>query len=317
VRPGSVPPAASRGANVEQVIVTYKLCKRYAGVQALTNLGLGVERDQVFAFLGSNGAGKTTTMRLLVGLQKPTSGQIRLFGQDLCLRREQLLRRVRALIEPASCYRHLTGRENLEVVRRLRCARTAQIDEVLDMVGLATSADHLVRTYSKGMKQRLGIATALLGDPELVISDEPMNGLDPEGIRDIRELIAYLPERRGATVFVSSHLLHEVEQLATHVAVIHKGCLLFEGSLAGLRACAEPKISIGTDRPWQAKDVLACRFQVVTVTDTDLEIRSSPDRIPEIAHLLSEAGFTITRARAEKPSLEDLYFMLTTDRKAI
>lgn len=146
--------------------------------------------------------------------------------------------------------------------------------------------------------------------PSPVASRGP--SVDPV-IRDIRELITHLPER-GATVFVSSHLLHEVEQFATHVAVIQKGRLLFEGSLAGLRACAEPRITVGTDRPWQAKDALTSRrFRVITVTG--LEVRSSPDRIPEIACLLGEAGFTVTRVRAETSSLENSYFMLTTDRR--
>ncbi len=318
MRPRTALLTAPGDTSAEPVILTSQLSKRYGETHALYGMGLRVERGQVFALLGGNGAGKTTMMRLLMGLQRPTSGHIRLFGVRLPTRRARVFSRIGALIESPSGYGHLTGRENLEVVRRLRRARAADIDEALGLVGLAESADRLVRAYSKGMRQRLGIAMALLGGPELVILDEPTNGLDPEGIRDVRSLIARLPERLKATVFVSSHLLHEVEQLATHVAVIRRGRLLFQGPLPGLLSCAEPKIAIGVDRPWQAKDVLAAqRFHVVTVSGTHVEVQSAPSRVPEIVRLLGEAGFTITRLCTEGPSLEELYFRLTADREGV
>jgi ABC-type multidrug transport system ATPase subunit len=186
---------------------------------AVRGLSLRVPPQSVYGFLGPNGAGKSTTIRMVLGLQRPNRGTISLFGRPLARERIALLRRIGSLVESPSLYLHLTGRENLEVHRRLLGSPARAIDEALEAVELSPVASRLVRNYSSGMKQRLGLAQALLGNPELLLLDEPTNGLDPAGIHEVRMLIRDLPRRRGVTVFLSSHLLAEVEQIATHLAI--------------------------------------------------------------------------------------------------
>jgi len=192
-----------------------------------------VPESGIYGFLGLNGAGKTTMIRLLLGLIKADAGSIRMFGQPFG---HELLRRIGSLVEMPSLYSHLTGRENLEVTRRQIAAPRSRIDHALAVVRLDADADRLVREYSLGMKQRLGLALALLNAPQLLILDEPTNGLDPAGIHEIRELLRGMPREHGITVFLSSHLLSEVEQLAESIGIVHEGKLLFQGSLAQLRA---------------------------------------------------------------------------------
>ena len=204
----------------ELAITTFRLTRRFGDLTAVADLDLQVPGGSVYGFLGPNGAGKTTTIRLLLGLIRPNAGEVRLFGQSLRDGRMTLLRRVGALVETPSLYPHLTGRENLEVTRRLLDARQEQINRALAIVKLEQDAHRRVAHYSSGMRQRLGLALALLGEPELLILDEPTNGLDPAGIREMRDLICRLPEEHGVTVFLSSHLLNEVEQVATHIGII-------------------------------------------------------------------------------------------------
>ncbi len=194
--------------------------KSYGAVPAVCGLSLNVPPRSVYGFLGPNGAGKSTTIRIVLGLQRPDRGSVYLFGHALAENRLTLLRRIGSLVESPSLYENLTGRENLEVHRRLLALPIRAIDEALDTVDLLPAADRVVKGYSSGMKQRLGLAQALLGNPELLLLDEPTNGLDPAGIREVRDLIRDLPNRSKATVFLSSHLLAEVEQVATHLAVI-------------------------------------------------------------------------------------------------
>lgn len=213
------------------IIQTERLCYAYGGRQVLHNIDLQVPAGSVFGFLGPNGSGKTTTIRLLLGLIQGGSQRITLFGQDINCERLSVLRRVGTLVEMPTLYPHLTGEQNLEVARLARHAEYVQIGRVLDMVGLTHDAPRKVSAYSLGMRQRLGIALALLGDPDLLILDEPTNGLDPAGIREIRNLLVDLSQRHGKTIFVSSHLLSEMEKMVTHVAVIHEGHLLFQGAI--------------------------------------------------------------------------------------
>ncbi|UFH57631.1 ABC transporter ATP-binding protein [Spirosoma sp. KNUC1025] len=210
------------------------------------NLNLQVPVGSIFGFLGPNGSGKTTTIRLLLGLIRLTNPGIQLFGQDIRDERLSILRKVGALIEAPVLYPHLTGYENLQIGQLARQVGRNQIDCVLDMVDLTQDATKQVERYSLGMRQRLGIALALLGNPDLLILDEPTNGLDPSGIRDIRRLLVDLSQVHGKTVFISSHLLSEMEKLVTHVGILNRGHLLFQGPLTQLHHDFSAGISVQT-----------------------------------------------------------------------
>jgi ABC-2 type transport system ATP-binding protein len=201
----------------------------------LRDLQLEVYKGSIYGFLGPNGAGKTTTLRLLLGLLKVENNPISIFGKDLNKHRLDILRRIGSLIEQPSLYGHLTARENLEVFRLAYSCKKERIDDVLEIVGLTHASRKKTKAYSLGMKQRLAIAITLLHDPDLLILDEPTNGLDPTGIIEMRELITRLNKDYGKTVLVSSHLLAEVEKIATHVGIIHQGNLLFQGTLTELQ----------------------------------------------------------------------------------
>ena len=198
----------------ELAIATSGLTKSYGGVRVVDNVKLRVPEGSVYGFLGPNGAGKSTTMKMILGLVRPTDGRVDVLGERMERKnRLEVLAHVGSLIESPSCYRHLTARENLDVVRRLKGLPASAIDEALETVGLANTGKKLAGQFSLGMKQRLGLAAALLGNPRLVLLDEPTNGLDPEGIHEMRALVRALPQTHGTTVLVSSHLLAEVEQI--------------------------------------------------------------------------------------------------------
>ncbi|HUM66224.1 MAG TPA: ATP-binding cassette domain-containing protein, partial [Chitinophagaceae bacterium] len=205
------------------------------GTKTLDDINLVVPKGSIYGFLGPNGAGKTTTLRLLLGLLKNQQGGLRIFGKDFNSHRIEILKRLGSLIEQPSLYLHLTARENLEIYRLVYKVDKSRIDEVLKIVGLDQTGKKKARQFSLGMKQRLSIAIALLHQPELLILDEPTNGLDPNGIIETRELIRKLNVEHGATVIVSSHILNEVERMATHVGIIHKGKMLFQGPLTELQ----------------------------------------------------------------------------------
>ena len=232
----------------DDLILCQGVTKSYGDISALIGLTLSVKSGEVFGFLGENGAGKTTLIRLIVGLQRSDAGLIRVFGEELFCNREAILARIGSLIEFPSFYPHLSGFRNLEIIRILRSLPPSETDRVLELVGLRDAARRKAGEYSQGMKQRLAIATALLGKPDLIILDEPTNGLDPAGIREVRSLIQNLPKSTGATVFVSSHMLSEVEQVADRVAIIQKGELLFQGTLAELAQREPPQLLIRTCR---------------------------------------------------------------------
>jgi len=220
----------------ELAVLTRGLTKTFGKLTAVSDVALEVPRRSVYGFLGLNGAGKTTTIRMLLGLVRPTAGEARVLGFPIPARRRDALSRVGAVVEQPTVYPHLTGLENLEVTRRLIGAAPSSIHRALEIVDMVSSARRMVREYSTGMRQRLGVAIALLGSPELLILDEPTNGLDPSGIEALRELIRALPGRMNATVLVSSHILAEVEQIADHVGILHEGKLVLQGPLAPMRA---------------------------------------------------------------------------------
>lgn len=216
------------------IIETKQLSKDFSGEAAVNQLSIHVRKNEIYGFLGPNGAGKSTAMKMLLGLLQPTHGSIRLFNKNFDSNQIALLSSVGSLIEEPSYYANLTGYENLEIIQRLLKLPKENIDKVLKIVKLYEQKDKLVKNYSLGMKQRLGIALAIIKFPKLLILDEPTNGLDPAGIQEIRELIKSLPQKYDMTVIISSHILSEIEQIATTVGIINKGKLLFEGQLTEL-----------------------------------------------------------------------------------
>jgi len=293
-------------------IRTRNLTRRFSGRFGICDLDLNVPAGTIYGFLGPNGAGKTTTIRLLLDLLRPERGEIALFGQPLNRDMRQTLGLVGALVESPSLYQHLSGRENLEVTRRLIDAPRTRIDQVLDRVGLADAAGRRVRDYSLGMRQRLAIALAMLGAPRLLILDEPSNGLDPAGILDMRRLLRSLVCDDGITVFISSHLLAEIEQIASFVGVVQAGQLRFEGRLDDLRARAKPKLGLRCDSPARAVDLLrAAGEEIVTADPNTLSIALSRRRPEEINRMLVSHGVGVSHLAVENVSLESLFFDLT------
>jgi ABC-2 type transport system ATP-binding protein len=297
------------------VIETEGLSRSFGVVRAVEAVDLRVERASVYAFLGANGAGKTTTIRMLLGLIRPDAGTVRMFGEPF---RRGLLARVGALVETPSLYPHLTGRENLEVTRRLTGRTRAQVERALATVRLTDAAGRAVAGYSLGMRQRLGLALALLGDPDLLVLDEPTNGLDPAGIREIRELVSRLAAERGLTVFISSHLLAEVEQMATHVGIIERGSLLFQGTLKSLQARMQPRLEIGADRPAEAVSILsAASYRAGQSNGTHVVVEGADAASAARANsLLVGSGIAVHHLQLRAPSLEEVFLSMTEQVKS-
>ena len=296
----------------EIILETNGLGKRYKKRWAVTDLNLSVRRGDVFGFLGPNGAGKSTTIRMILTLVKPTTGGVRVFGTDVTRRRGELAR-VGGLVERPDFYLYLSARRNLEIVAALRGrSDRRQIDEVLEIVGLLSRADDAVKTFSHGMKQRLGIAQALLGFPDLVILDEPTSGLDPHGIKEVRELIRRLAVERSMTIFLSSHLLHEIEQTATRMAIINNGSTVVQGGVNELLADGRPMVTLQASPLEEARRVVA-HFPGVTGLEVDgVALRFSADRgaIPALARRLVEEHIAIDSI-VPRRSLEEYFLAIT------
>jgi ABC-2 type transport system ATP-binding protein len=298
---------------VQYVIETQGLTRRFGRQVAVSDVALEVPERSIYGFLGQNGAGKTTTIRMLLGLLKPNAGTARLFGIDVGRRRLEAARLVGALVETPCHYDHLTGRENLGITARLLGADRREVERVLDLVDLAGAADRRVGGYSLGMRQRLGVARALIGRPKLLILDEPTNGLDPNGIRDMRALIRALPEAEGVTLFVSSHILAEVEQSATHVGMMHEGRLLLQSPVAELKARRSKRVVLTVDRPAAVIELLAAiGLQAraegrnrVRIGDGSAE--TAAREIATINFLLVEKGVRVSGIQVCEPSLEDIF----------
>jgi ABC-2 type transport system ATP-binding protein len=295
-------------------IATHDLTRRFGDHVAVDRINLEVPRQTVYGFLGPNGAGKSTTIRMLLGLLRPDEGHVHLLGRPLATHREDLLREVGALVEAPSVYEHLTGRENLRVTGYLRGSVPASaVDRALGLVNLRDAADKRVRAYSMGMKQRLGLALALLHEPRLLILDEPTNGLDPAGIHEMRTLIREVPDRAGVTVFVSSHLLSEIELMASHVGIIHDGRLVFQGSTNALKARQRPRVVLGTNRPDEAQRVLAdASLDAVPADDGQLIVHPGDKATAaQCAAALVHAGLDVHHVDVRQSSLEDTFLSLT------
>lgn len=295
------------------LIETRGLTRRFGSQLAVDDLNLLVPAAGVYGFLGPNGAGKTTAIRMLLGLIRPNTGEVRLFGQSLNGNHQSLMGRVGALVEAPSLYPHLTGRENLEVTRRLLGSDCNLIELALATVKLTKDADRRVREYSLGMRQRIGLALALLNKPKLLILDEPTNGLDPAGIHEMRDLIRRLPEEFGVTVFLSSHLLGEVEQIATHIGIINEGHLLFQGTLGELQSKQQTLLTVGVKQIDEAKQFLAHSGWTVELGVDDLLNVSTkaPDDAAKINRLLIEHGLEVFHLALSQRSLEDIFLGLT------
>lgn len=299
------------------IVETQRLDFRFrSGQPILQQLNLQVPKGSIYGFLGPNGAGKTTTLRLVLGLLQKQEGNITLFGQNFAANRLSILQRLGSLIEQPSLYGHLTGRENLEIFRlAYRCDRK-RIDEVLGLVKLTAAAEKKVKAYSLGMKQRLSIAIALLHDPELLILDEPTNGLDPSGIIETRELIKTLNREHGKTILVSSHLLSEVEKMASHVGIIHKGKLLFQGTLGELEKLQsqESAIEIEVNDVEKAVQVLNGQFPVKQRNGHHLLIDfESKQRTALLNKMLVQEQVEVYNLQVNRRDLENLFIQITTD----
>lgn len=298
----------------ECLIETRRLTRRFGDRVAVDELNLSVPAAGVYGFLGPNGAGKTTAIRMLLGLIRPNAGEVRLFGVPVAGNRAPLMRRVGALVESPSLYPHLTGRENLEVTRRLLGASRDLIGSALETVKLTKDADRRVREYSLGMRQRLGLALALLNKPHLLILDEPTNGLDPAGIHEMRDLIRRLPDEFGVTVFLSSHLLSEVEQIASHIGIIHEGKLLFQGPLTELQTKQQTKLIVGVKQIDAASDTLTkAGWNLHRTVEGMLSVAAkTADDAAKINKLLVDQRLDVFHIALAQPSLEDIFLTLTT-----
>ena len=249
-------------------IETRGLTRRFKKHLAVDAVSMTVPEHAVYGFLGRNGAGKTTTLKMLLGLLRPTAGAALVCGVDVSADRLTAARKVGALLEAHGFYANLSGAENLDLTRRLLGLPVTEIDRVLDVVEMRENGRRRVSDYSLGMRQRLGIARAMLGAPPVLILDEPTNGLDPDGIADMRRFLRDLPERAGATVLLSSHLLSEIEQTATHIGILNNGRLVLEGELARLKADLAPEIAVETNDPRRAATLAAGRgFTVAEAAD--------------------------------------------------
>lgn len=295
-------------------IETRGLTRAFGSCTAVESLDLSVPRGSIYGFLGPNGAGKTTTIRLLLGLLRADRGSILLDGELLTPERRDLMRYIGALVETPTLYPHLTGRENLEITRRILDVPTTRIAEALDLFGLANDAHRVVRTYSLGMRQRLGLALAWLGHPRLLLLDEPANGLDPAGIRELRNQIRHLAHDLHVTVFLSSHVLREVEQLADCIGIINQGRLLFQGRIQELHRYQAP-LAVVTDRNADSAAVLKTSgWQVLDASGDRTIVRVSSDAdIAAINRSLLNHGFQIYRLERPPETLEELFLRLVSE----
>lgn len=302
------------------IIQVTDLSKQFKEINAVDHLSFTVDEGDVYGFLGQNGAGKSTTIRMLLTLIKPTSGEISIFGKNLKTHRSQILRDVGAIIEKPDLYKYLTAFENLSIFARVSGIKPVKsfLMEQLKMVQLDERAHDKVHTFSQGMKQRLGIAVALVHNPELIILDEPTNGLDPQGIADMRKLILQLSREKGKTILVSSHLLSEIELVANKMLIIHKGKKMIEGNVAELLDPSKSMVNIETVHDDKARQtIIESSWQNYLQTDVKgIQLKMDKEQIPVLISYLSQTNIQIL---AVKPthSLEDYFISLTTPKNHV
>ncbi len=297
-------------------IETIGLTKRYGDVTAVADLSLSIERGEVFGFLGPNGAGKTTTVKLILGLVRPSAGEVRVLGQSMPSQSKQILQRVGATVEAPAFYPYLSGRENLVLLAKMSRIPERDVDQSLARVSLTEAAGRLFETYSMGMKQRLAIAAALLRKPDLILLDEPTTGLDPAGQREIRDLLPQLA-RDGCAVFISSHAMHEVEEICDRVGILRDGRLLRTAPVRDL-VQSESVVEIVVDEPTRGLEILK---EIDWVTEAEalegrLIVRAASGRAADLNQALAMRGIFASEIRPRARSLEDVYFEAVEHRAA-
>ena len=285
------------------------------GVKTLDNVNLDVPQGSIYGFLGPNGAGKTTTLRLLLGLLRNQHGRIGIFNKEFVSHRLEILKNIGSLIEQPSLYGHLTAKENLEIYRRIYKCDKNRIQEVLKIVGLENTGKKKAKQFSLGMKQRLSVAITLLHQPGLLILDEPTNGLDPNGIIEMRELLKKLNKEHGTTVLVSSHILNEVERMATHVGIIHKGKMLFQGTLPELQQMKTKQsfLEIETNNNPGALEILQQQFAAQQQYDKILIPYKDKHQAAHINKLLVTNGLDVYLLQPQHGDLEQLFIDITSN----
>ena len=304
----------------EVVLETLGIAKRFGSLQAVQELTIQIRQGDVYGFLGPNGAGKTTSIRMILGLISPSAGRVRIFGHDIRREFRQAIRQVGAMVEGPAFYPYLTGRQNLKIYGRLSGGvPDARYQEVLEMVGLGRWGEAKVKGYSQGMRQRLGIAQTLLHRPRLLILDEPTNGLDPQGMREIRGLIRRVSSDEGATIFLSSHLLGEMEMVCNRIGVMHKGVVLVQGSVDELLGHAADMASIQVDQTAEAKKFLQEKFGIEAelIKQGWLEFPLQDRDLFPVNRQLIAAGFAVHSITPRRRTLEEYFVQMTGDSKDV
>ena len=299
----------------ERIIEVTGLTKRFKSITAVDKLNFNVFRGDVFGFLGPNGAGKSTTIRMLVSLIFPNEGSIKIFGKSINEHRLYILRKIGAIVEKPDFYKYMSAQKNLEILGSAYGCDVSgkRIMEILDLVGLVERAKSKVKTYSHGMKQRLGIAQALLHNPKLIILDEPTTGLDPQGMKDIRNLITNLSREQNKTVFLSSHILHEVEQVANRMIIINKGKTIVEGSVEDLLKAAGMEVAFSINNIESAGEILGSRGfadKVKSKNGNNIVLSLNEAEVPIVNKIFVDSGIDVHSIIPSR-SLEEYFLSLT------
>lgn len=303
----------------EHIITTQSLTRNFGAFKAVNQLNLHVPEGSIYGFLGPNGAGKTTTIRMMLGLIPPSAGDVFIFDHKVSHHYPAIFHQVGALVEEPAIYPNLNGWENLQIYALLRGLKKADIEKALQTVRLTKDAKKLTRKYSTGMRQRLGLAIALLASPRLLILDEPTNGLDPAGMLEMRELLIRLQKEEGSTIFLSSHLLNEVEQVASVIGIVNKGKLVFEGALGEMRQQFKNSAILEVDKPTRACEVLTgLGWQVHENDDKSLAVQiKTREGLADIISQLVLHGIQVFRSSQERTSLEEVFLTMTEQIESI
>ncbi len=299
----------------EKYIELKHVTKKYKDITAVDDLSLTVYEGDIFGFLGPNGAGKSTSIRMMLSLVNPTSGFINMFGYDIRTHRHEVLQNIGALIERPDFYDYLPARKNLQILGKLSDVKNLddRIEEVLELTGLSDRAESKVKTYSQGMKQRLGIAQSLLHNPKMVILDEPANGLDPQGQKEMRELIRTINRDKGITILLSSHILSEIEEVANRMVIISKGKSVVEGDVTQLLNESELRVTMEVSNPQSAYDLLeesSWKEKLYHLNENSITLELEKAEIPAVNRLLSESGIEIFAVKPIR-SLENYFLKIT------